>query len=133
MNRLEYLQPNASVRGILPDCFVTVVTVQWFGPEALELTYKDPAERVANELLCYIGTTRRGIEVLEQGRPWSFDGDGHLRGAAVALLPRVHTVLSLPVPFTPRRPAPWRHSLSGTSLPTCTGLCGSGRCSTGQP
>ncbi len=41
MSRLEDLQPNAAVRGILPDALVTVVSVQWFGSEALELTYKD--------------------------------------------------------------------------------------------
>ncbi len=39
MSKLEDLQPNASVRGILPDGMVTVVSVQWFGSEALELTY----------------------------------------------------------------------------------------------
>jgi hypothetical protein len=47
MTRLEDLLPNAAVRGILPDSLVTVVNVQWFGSEALELTYKDPAGRVA--------------------------------------------------------------------------------------
>jgi hypothetical protein len=31
MSSLEALQPNASVRGILPDGPVTVVSVQWFG------------------------------------------------------------------------------------------------------
>ncbi len=36
--KLEELQPNAAIRGILPDCLVTVVGVQWFGSEALELT-----------------------------------------------------------------------------------------------
>ena len=51
MARLENLQPQASVRGILPDSLVTVVNVQWFGSEALELTYKDPSGRLANELL----------------------------------------------------------------------------------
>jgi hypothetical protein len=40
MSRLEDLQPNAAVRGILPDALVTVVSVQWFGSEELELTYK---------------------------------------------------------------------------------------------
>lgn len=39
MNRLEDLQPNTAVRGILPDSLVTVVSAQWFGTEALELTY----------------------------------------------------------------------------------------------
>ena len=51
MSRLEDLQPNAAVRGILPDSLVTVVSVQWFGSEALELTYKNAAGKVANELL----------------------------------------------------------------------------------
>ena len=73
---LEDLQPNAAVRGILPDCLVTVVSVQWFGSEALELTYKTPAGKVANELLYRHDEPR--LEVVEQGRPWSFDGDGAL-------------------------------------------------------
>jgi hypothetical protein len=51
MTRLEELQPTAAVRGILPDQLVTVVSVQWFGSEALESTYKGPSGRVANELL----------------------------------------------------------------------------------
>src|SRR6266516_3671417 len=76
MSKLEALQPNASVRGILPDRLVTVVSVQWFGSEALELTYKDPTGRVANQLLYRHDEPR--IEVVEQGRPWSFDGDGSL-------------------------------------------------------
>ena len=40
--KLEDLQANAAVRGILSDGLVTVVSVQWFGSEALELTYKTP-------------------------------------------------------------------------------------------
>lgn len=75
MSRLEDLQPNAAVRGILPESLVTVVNVQWFGSEALELTYKDAAGRVANQLLYRHDEPR--FEVVEQGRPWSFDGDGH--------------------------------------------------------
>ena len=50
MLTLEQLQPNASIRGIIPDALVTVVNVQWFGSEALELTYKTPSGKVANEL-----------------------------------------------------------------------------------
>ena len=74
MIQLEDLQPNAAVKGILPDCLVTVTGVQWFGTNALELTYKDPAGRVANQLLYRDDEPR--LEILEQGRPWSFDGDG---------------------------------------------------------
>jgi hypothetical protein len=73
---LEDLKPNASVRGILPNGLVTVVSVQWHGSAAVELTYKTPEGRVANELLYRHDEPR--IEVVEQGRPWSFDGDGGL-------------------------------------------------------
>src|SRR5579875_2287298 len=76
MSKLEDLRPNATVRGILPDCLATVVSVQWFGTEALELTFKDPAGRIANQLLYRHDEPR--IEVVELGRPWSFDGDGAL-------------------------------------------------------
>jgi SNF2 family DNA or RNA helicase len=76
MSTLDELRPNAAVQGILPDCLVTVVNVQWFGSEALELTYKDPAGRVANVLLYRHDEPR--LQVVEQGRPWSFDGDGAL-------------------------------------------------------
>jgi len=76
INRLEDLQPNAAIRGILPDSLVTVVSVQWFGSEALELTYKTTDGKVANELLYRHDEAR--IEVVEHGRPWSFDGDGTL-------------------------------------------------------
>jgi superfamily II DNA or RNA helicase len=76
MAKLEDLQPTAAVRGILPDALATVVNVQWYGSEALELTYKDPAGRVANELLYRHDEPR--LDIVEAGRPWSFDGDGSL-------------------------------------------------------
>src|SRR5437879_5344991 len=76
MSKLEDLQTNASLRGILPDALGTVVNVQWFGSEALELTSTDPSARVANQLLYRHDEPR--LEVVEEGRPWSFDGDGAL-------------------------------------------------------
>ncbi len=76
MARLDDLLPNTSVRGILPDGLVTVVNVQWYGSEALELTYKDAKGKVANELLYRHDEPR--LEVVEEGRPWSLGGDGRL-------------------------------------------------------
>jgi SNF2 family DNA or RNA helicase len=76
MIQLEQLQPNAAVRGIVPDALVVVVSVQWFGSEALELTYKTPTGKVANELLYRHDEPR--LDLVEQGRPWGFDGDGSL-------------------------------------------------------
>ena len=76
MMKLEQLQANAAVRGIIPDAAITVVNVQWFGSEALELTYKTADGKVANQLL--YRDSEPTLEIVEQGRPWSFDGDGAL-------------------------------------------------------
>lgn len=74
--KLEDLQPNVGVRGILPEALVTIVSVQWYGDNALELTYKDPSGRVGNEVLYRADEAR--LQVAEKGKPWSFDGDGKL-------------------------------------------------------
>ena len=65
MSRLEDLRPSAAVRGVLPTRLVTVVNVQWYGSDALELTYKDPGGKVANELLYRHDEAR--IEIVEEG------------------------------------------------------------------
>src|SRR5256885_14213095 len=72
MSKLEDLQTNASLRGILPDALVTVVNVQWFGSEALELTYKDPAGKGANQPLYRHDEPR--LDVGAEGLPWRFPG-----------------------------------------------------------
>jgi SNF2 family DNA or RNA helicase len=76
MAHLEDLKHGASVKGVLPDCLVTVVSTQWFGSEALELTYKNPAGKLANELLYRHDEPR--LEIVAFGRPWSLDADGQL-------------------------------------------------------
>jgi len=74
--KLEDLQPNAAVRGLLTDGTATVVSVQWHGADALTVIFRDPAGRVAEEILYREDEPR--LEVVESGRPWSFDGDGAL-------------------------------------------------------
>ncbi len=74
--RLEDLQPDTSVRGLLPDAAITVVSVEWHGSDALTLVYRGPNGRVADEILYRHDEPR--LEVVEVGRPWSFDGDGAL-------------------------------------------------------
>jgi len=73
MLTLEQLTPSAAIRGIIPDALATVVNVQWYGSDSLELTYKDPAGRVNSQLLFRDDEAR--LELVEVGRPWSFDGD----------------------------------------------------------
>jgi superfamily II DNA or RNA helicase len=83
---LEDLTPGVSVRGILPHSAVSVVSVQWHGSEALTLVYRDASGRVADELLFRHDEAR--LEVVEHGRPWSFDGDG----AAFRLVAEAHRI-----------------------------------------
>ena len=74
--KLEELTPKAVVGGLDPDGPATVVSVEWHGDGALTLTYRRASGGVAEEIL-----TRRDEErlrIVEQGRPWSFDGDGGL-------------------------------------------------------
>ena len=74
--RLEDLRQSATVRGVIPDGLVTVVNVQWYGSDAVELTFKDASGR-PDSVLLYRDDEER-LAVVEEGRPWSFDGDGAL-------------------------------------------------------
>src|SRR5262245_57577609 len=76
MARLEDLTPGASLRGILPDGLVTVVNVNWYGSDAVDLIYKDTGGRPGSVLL--YRDNEPSLELVDAGRPWSFDGDGHL-------------------------------------------------------
>ena len=48
--KLEDLQPQAAVRGILPDAVATVVSTEWHGSDALTLIYRGPSGGVAEEI-----------------------------------------------------------------------------------
>jgi hypothetical protein len=74
--QLEDLTAGTTVTGIVPDAAVTVIGVTWFGTNAIEVTYKDPAGRVGSQLL--YGDQEPQIQIAQSGLPWSFDGDGCL-------------------------------------------------------
>src|SRR5579871_3815059 len=76
MARLEELTRGASVKGILSDGLVTVLDAKWIGSLAVELTYKNAAGDLGNELL--YRDREPSLEVQAAGRAWSFDGDGAL-------------------------------------------------------
>ena len=71
---LEDLQPDATVRGILPDALVTIVSVHWHGSHALTVVYRTPEGSVAERLV--YRDDENVLELVEAGRPWGFDGDG---------------------------------------------------------
>ena len=67
MAALEELKQSVSIRGVIPNELATVVNVQWFGSDALELTYKGPSGR-PDSVLLYRDDEER-LEVVEEGRP----------------------------------------------------------------
>jgi superfamily II DNA or RNA helicase len=71
--QLEEIIRGAAVKGILPDSLVTINDVRWIGTVAIEVTYKDAGGRLGNELL--YRDREPTLEIVDVGRPWSFDGD----------------------------------------------------------
>src|ERR1700736_1998334 len=76
MATLEDITRGAAVKGILPEGLVTISDVRWIGTVPIEVNYKDPPGRLANELL--YRDREPTLETVEAGRPWSFDGDSAL-------------------------------------------------------
>ena len=74
--RLEDLQPECTVRGVRPTETATVVGVKWHGTDALTLLYRGASGKVGEAVLFRDDEAR--LEIVSQGRPWSFDGDGGL-------------------------------------------------------
>lgn len=69
--QLEQITRGTTIRGILPDGLVTVIDVRWVGTVAVEVTYKDAAGRLGNELI--YRDREPTLDLVEAGRPWSFD------------------------------------------------------------
>jgi superfamily II DNA or RNA helicase len=75
MTTLEQLTPGASVSGLAPTGVAKVISAEWFGDQAVELTFEDSSGRVAQQLVYRSDEPR--LAIVQTGRPWSFDGDGH--------------------------------------------------------
>ena len=52
---------------MMPDGPDSVVSVQWFGSEAVELNYRTPEGAVGNELR--FGHDEAWLDIVERGRP----------------------------------------------------------------
>jgi SNF2 family DNA or RNA helicase len=76
MANLEDLTRGTTVKGILPTHNVTVIDAKWHGSDVVELTYKDANGQPHTEIL--FRDREPTLEIVTEGRPWSFDGDGAL-------------------------------------------------------
>jgi hypothetical protein len=129
MARLEDLTRGATVKGILPERLVTIEDVKWHGSTVVEVTYKDASGRPANELLYW--DREPTLEIVTQGTPFSFDGDGsHFCLASEARR------ISLAYLFDPLLAPSTRPSSSRyhTRPPRCTAsCCRASRCGSSWP
>ncbi|MCJ2542483.1 helicase-related protein [Thermostichus vulcanus] len=76
MAQLEDLTRGALVKGLLPTHNVIVIDAKWHGSDVVELTYKDANGQPHTELL--FRDREPTLEIVTEGQPWSFDGDGAL-------------------------------------------------------
>jgi SNF2 family DNA or RNA helicase len=72
--KLEDITPGTSVRGLRLDAAVSVEKVDWHGSDVITVIYRGADGRISEEILYRHDESR--LEIVEQGRPWSFDGDG---------------------------------------------------------
>ncbi len=86
MAQLEELTRGATVKGILPNHNVTVIDAKWHGSDVVELTYKDASGHPHTQLL--LRDDEPTLDVVTDGRPWSFDGDG----AVLRLVSEAHRI-----------------------------------------
>lgn len=73
MARLENVTVGSTVKGIIGNEPISIVAVQWYGTNVLEITYKDTRGVPGTQLL--YRDSEPGIEVLSNNLPWSFDAD----------------------------------------------------------
>lgn len=74
MAKLEKITVGSTVKGVIGNEPVSIVAVQWYGSNVLEITYKDSHGVPGTQLL--YRESEAGLEVLSNNLPWSFDADG---------------------------------------------------------
>lgn len=75
MSKLEDITAGSTVKGIVGSEPVTIVAVQWYGTNVMEITYKDTKGVPGTQLL--YRDSEPSIEVLSKHLPWSFDADAN--------------------------------------------------------
>lgn len=76
MAQLEQITVGSTVTGLASKGAVNVVAVKWYGTSVLEVTFKDSAGNLGNQLV--YREDENFIEVLDNELPWSFDADSDL-------------------------------------------------------
>lgn len=76
MIRLEDLNTGTRVTGLSGSGVATIEIVQWIGHQALKVIFRDTSGHLGERLI--YRDDEPSLNLVETGRPWSFDGDGAL-------------------------------------------------------
>ncbi|MCT7973811.1 helicase-related protein [Laspinema olomoucense] len=76
MAQLEDLTRGTTVKGILPHQNITVIDTKWHGSDVVEIIYKDASGQPHTQIL--YRDDESTLEIVTEGQPWSFDGNGAL-------------------------------------------------------
>ena len=75
MARLEDITVGSSVKGLVIGDTVTIIHVEWYGTNVIEVSYKDSKGNLANTMV--YRENESDVEVLSGSLPWSFDADAN--------------------------------------------------------
>ncbi|HPB76556.1 MAG TPA: hypothetical protein PLY96_15075, partial [Chromatiaceae bacterium] len=68
MAPLEQIKAGAYLKGLTPTGTAKVVNLEWFGDQAIKVTFEDAAGKVGNRLV--YRNEEPTLEVVREGRPW---------------------------------------------------------------
>ena len=76
MAKLEDIKVGVRVKGVTGNEAVTIIAVEWHGPNVIDITYKDDQGNPYTQLL--YRDEENDFEVMDRQLPWSFDADAGL-------------------------------------------------------
>lgn len=74
--KLEDLKAGTSVQGLTPTGAAKVVSVEWYGDQAVNVVFEDANGAVQNRLI--YRDEEHLLKIVSAGRTWSFEADGEL-------------------------------------------------------
>ena len=74
--KLEDLKPNASVLGLTPSGTAKIVSIEWFGDQAVKVIFEDANGAVQDRII--YRDEEHSLEITSAGQMWTFDADGGL-------------------------------------------------------
>lgn len=72
--KFEDIKVDALIKGLIAGKAVKIIAVNPYGQDVYSLIYKDEQGTLGDQMVYRVDANR--LSLVEEGRPWSFDGDG---------------------------------------------------------